>query len=398
MAAQETAYLMFLPVAEEHRDDPYALYRTLPPVFRSELVQAWVLTKHADVVAVLSDRTFSADRTKSERFQGLVPDDFPRSLLGLDPPDHTRLRTLVTKAFTPRMVEHLRGRIEVLVGQLLDTMEGRNEADFIEDFAYPLPVNVIAEMLGVPASDWELFRGWSKILAASLDPLLPMSQYDEAVTARKGLVDYLKVIVAARRSKPTDDLISGLIAAEERGDMFNDTELLTMLVLLLVAGHETTVNLLGNGLVALMRNRDQWDRLSAHPELAERAVEEMLRYDSPVQLTSRVATEPRQFGGETINEQQTVITLTGAANRDPDAFADPDRLDLGRQPNPHVAFGRGIHFCLGAPLARLEGQIAFNMLARRFPGIELAGPPVWKPTVVLRGPAKLSVRLPATRD
>ncbi len=383
------------PFLLEIREDPYPTYQALraqDPVHWSDVMGAWVLTRHTDITRVLRESVFSADRFRGENRGRQIPGDMPRSLLALDPPDHTRLRTLVSKAFTPRVVEGLRRRIQDLVDGLLDRLAPQGGMELIADFAYPLPVTVIAEMLGVPPQDWERFRAWSHTLAASLDPMISGEQLQRALAARSALADYFRGIVAERRRAPRDDLITGLIAAEERGDVLSELELLIMCNLLLVAGHETTVNLIGNGLLALLRHPEEAERLRADPGLTETAVEELLRYDSPVQLTSRVAIEDVQVSGKLIRKGQEVITLLGAGNRDPEQFQDPDRLDLGRHPNPHLSFARGIHFCLGAPLARLEGQIALGTLITRFPTLRLTpARPQWRETIVLRGLASLPV-------
>lgn len=386
------------------REDPYPTYRMLreaDPVFWNEALQTFILTRHGDLSEILRNHAqWSVNRRQSENFRQLKGlsemDDFPVSLLGLDPPDHTRLRGLVMKAFTPRMVERLRPRVEEIVNGLLDSVAARGEFDLVTDFAYPLPVTVIAEMLGVPPADWEKFRGWSSTLAASLDPMITSEKLAAALVARNALMGYFKGIIAERRADPREDLITGLIAAEEEGRALTEIELLVMLNLLLVAGHETTVNLVGNGILALLRNPDQQERLRAHPELIETAVEEMLRYDSPVQLTSRIAVADAELGGKTIGKGQTVMLLLGAANHDPEVYTDPESMDLGRTPNPHLSFSRGIHFCLGAPLARIEGQVAIGSMIARFPNLRLAHPdqPVlWREQLVLRGLESLPLRV-----
>jgi len=273
----------------------------------------------------------------------------------------------------------------------LDRAAEQGGIELIEELAYPLPVAVIAKMLGVPPGDWPRFRGWSRVLVSSLDPVaLPGAEQMAAVqTAQNALFDYFSGVVAARRREPRDDLISGLIAVEERGDVLNERELLVMLNLLLVAGHETTVNLIGNGVLALLRHPDQLTLLRQRPELIESAVEELLRFDSPVQLTARLVAEDCELAGQEISRGQLVLTLIGAANRDPRQFPDPDRLHLARSPNQHFSFGRGIHFCLGAPLARLEGRIAIGSLVSRFPDLRMAGEPVRRETITLRGLSRL---------
>jgi cytochrome P450 len=387
-------YNPFLP---EVRANPYPLYHELretDPFQWNETISSWTLTRYKDVAEVLRDNRFSADRTRADRSSPLPSGrEFQRSMLALDPPDHTRLRTLVTKAFTPRSIEKLRPRIEAIVDQLLDAAEERGRLDVITDLAYPVPVTVIAEMLGIPPDGYETFKEWSATLAASLDPMISSERREAAFDARDALFEYLQPIIAERRREPTDDLISGLVAAEERGDMFSEREVQVMINLLLIAGHETTVNLIGNGVQALLRNPDQLERLRRHPELIGSAVEELLRYDSPVQLTGRVVVEEMEMAGHQLHPGHFMITILGAANRDPQQFPDPNRLDIARSPNHHFSFGRGIHFCLGAPLARIEGQAAIGALVRRFGALRLDGEPVQRDQVTLRGLESLPVAL-----
>jgi cytochrome P450 len=359
-------------------------------VLREESLGIWFLARHEDCGALLRDGRFSADRTQAERYRDLAR-EMPRSLLGLDPPDHTRLRALVLKAFTPRVVEGLRPRIQQLVDDLLARLAGRGAAELVEEFAYPLPVTVIAEMMGVPVADRERFQRWSRALAASLDPIQPAERMKQTEAARLALGEFFREIIAERRRGPEDDLVSALVAAEERGDVLSEMELTVMCNLLLIAGHETTVNLISNGTLALLRHPEQLERWRRGEVTDETAVEELLRYDGPVQLTGRVPVEPVELGGRSVPAFEPVIGLLGSANRDPELFSDAERLDLGRRPNQHLAFGRGIHFCLGAPLARLEGQIALGSLVRRFADLRLAGEPVWRDQVVLRGLERLPV-------
>jgi cytochrome P450 len=313
-------------------------------------------------------------------------------MLVSDPPDHTRLRTLVQKAFTPRMVDHLRPRIQSVVDELLDkALEGGGEFDLIEHLAYPLPVIVIAELLGVPAEDRATFHDWSAALAASLDPLVTSEMMDRAWVSRDALHAYLRGIISERRRNPRGDLISALVAVEEQGDTLSEPELVVMCTLLLIAGHETTVNLIGNGMQALLRHPDQLTRLRERPALITPAIEELLRFDPPVQMTGRMLLEDVQLGGKTIPAGEFVLPLLGAANRDPNQFSNPDQLDISRNPNPHVAFGRGIHFCLGAPLARVEGQIVIGSLIRRCPNLRLNGQPKRRDQITLRGLDSLPV-------
>jgi cytochrome P450 len=298
----------------------------------------------------------------------------------------------VQKAFTPRMVDQLRPRIVAIVNELVQRIMDRGTTfDLIDDLAYPLPVVVIAELLGIPPEDRATFRDWSGDLAASLDPLLSDETLLRADAARAGLHDYLRRIIAERRRAPRSDLISALVAVEERGDVLSEPELVVMCTLLLVAGHETTVNLIGNGMLALLHHPEELARLRSDPSLIGTAVEELLRFDSPVQLTARRVVEPVELGGKRIEPGEFVLSLLGAANRDPAQFDHPEQLDVTRSPNPHLAFGRGIHFCLGAPLARLEGQIAIGALVQRFPNLRLGGEPVRRDQITLRGLASLPV-------
>jgi cytochrome P450 len=386
--------LFYNPFLPEVRLDPYPVYQQLrerEPVQWNEHIEIWTLTRYADVAAVLRDGRMSADRTTADRFRLPPGRQIYQSMLTLDPPDHTRLRTLVNKAFTPTTVSRLRPRIQALVDEILDKAEEEGSLEVIADLAYPLPVTVIAEMLGVPPEDYQIFKDWSATLAANLDPLRAGEMREAAFDARDALSEYLSGIVDKRRARPRDDMISALLAVEESGDALSHRELLIMCNLLLIAGHETTVNLIGNGLRALLTHPDQLERLRDEPDLIETAVEELLRFDSPVQLTGRVVSEDLEVGGVQMRPGHFVMVLLGAANRDPAQFPDPDRLDLARHPNQHLSFGRGIHFCLGAPLARVEGQVAIGSLVRRFPRLRLAGEPVQRDTVTLRGLESLPV-------
>jgi pimeloyl-[acyl-carrier protein] synthase len=379
------------PLLVQFRENPYPLYRqlhALAPVQWNDVLQAWTLARHADVVFSLTDPRFSAERSIQPADSSWVA----RSMLVSDPPDHTRLRALVQKAFTPRMIDQLRPRIIAIIGELLERVAERDgQFDVIADLAYPLPVVVIAELLGVPPEDRAVFHDWSSVLAASLDPLVSAELMARVYPAREALHAYLRGIIAERRREPRSDLISALVRVEEKGEVLSEPELVVMCTLLLIAGHETTVNLIGNGMLALLRHRDQLERLQRSPELLASAVEELLRYDSPVQMTGRLLAQPVEIGGHVLQAGDWVLPLLGAANHDPAQFVDPETLDIGRNPNPHVAFGRGIHFCLGAPLARLEGQLAIGALVRRFPMLELAGEPVRRNQITLRGLSSLPV-------
>jgi pimeloyl-[acyl-carrier protein] synthase len=411
MSTSET--LAFNPFLPEVHQDPYPLYHQLrasDPVHHSPL-GFWVLTRHADVLGVLRDPRMSRDPRRSERMELLrgsaevdellSSEEAAPSMLFVDPPDHTRLRALVSKAFTPAAVERLRPRVEAIVVELLDRVARTGRMDVVEDLAYPLPVTVICELFGVPEPDRDRFRTWSRELVRLLDPLVPSDSLERALQARAALRGYLVELIAERRAHPTADLLTALIDAEDQGNRLSQAELVSMCVLLLVAGHETTVNLIANGMLALLRQPEARGGLEAGleagAELPPSAVEELLRYDSPVQFTSRHALEDLEIGGRRVRAGETVVSVLGAANRDPERFPDPDRLDLARMPNRHVAFGGGIHFCLGAPLARVEGRIAIGALLARLPGLELGpGAPVRRDTVTLRGLSSLPVSFPVS--
>jgi cytochrome P450 len=311
-------------------------------------------------------------------------------MLTADPPEHTRLRGLVSKAFTPRVVERLRPRIQEIVDELLEEVDGPFE--LVHTLAYPLPVIVIAELLGVPPADRAQFKRWSDDIVATLGgPFQDPAVIAAGTAAAIGLAEYFQGVIAERRREPKEDLLSGLIAAEEQGQVLSEEELLATCILLLVAGNETTTNLLGNGMKALFDYPDQLALLKSQPELIESAVEELLRYDGPVQGTGRVAIEDKQVGDVTVKEGQVAFTVLGAANHDPEAFENPDVLDITRSDNRQVAFGHGIHYCLGAPLARAEAQIAINALLRRWPDLHQDGDVEWGGTFIIRGARKLPV-------
>jgi pimeloyl-[acyl-carrier protein] synthase len=395
----------FNPFLPEFRENPYPFYhrlRSVDPVHWSDIAGRWVLTRYGDCVAVLRDATrFSADPNTWSGFPDFVAaQGGPGPLMEMqtnwmlmkDPPDHTRLRMLVTKAFTPRVAEGMRPRVQAIVDNLLDDVQAAGHMDLIANLAFPLPTIVICEMLGVPVEDREQFKGWTRDLARSLDPIVTPEIIAAADQATVAFADYFRSLVATRRKNPQNDLLSGLIAAEERGDHLTEDELLATAILLLGAGHETTMNLIGNGTLALLCNPDQLTKLQHDPTLMPSAVEEFLRYDGSVQMTARTALADVEIGGKTIPKGVQAIIILGAANRDPAQFLDPDRLDITRPDNRHIVFSYGIHHCLGAPLARVEGQVTINTLLRRMPNLRLTGEPLeWRETVTLRGLKALPV-------
>jgi cytochrome P450 len=391
--------IAFNPMDPAFVADPYPTYRRLQaedPVHHSPM-GFWVLTRYEDVVAALRDPRLAKEAIAAfvaARFGAPVP-AMGLSMLDRDPPDHTRLRSLVSKAFTPRVVDGLRPRVQQIVDGLLDGVRDAGTMDLIEEFAYPIPVNVICEMLGVPVEDHERFKGWSLDIARGLDSILLPADSEvpkRSAAARTGLADYFRELIARRRVAPRADLLSGLIAAEEAGDKLSENELLATCILLLIAGHETTVNLIGNGTLALLRHPDQLRRLRDNPALIGTTIEELLRFDGPVQRTARIPSEDVVIDGRKIPKGEMVMPFIGAADRDPAQFPDPDRLDIGRADNRHIAFGWGIHFCLGAPLARVEGQIAINTLVQRFPQLALATEtPEFSQSLTLRGLKSLPV-------
>ena len=389
--------LAFDPRDAAFRADPYAVYdllRAAAPAFFWEPWGIWFLTRYEDCNALLRDpRLVHGEMNGSPPAEQRALFDLQRNwLLFKNPPDHTRLRRLVHAAFTPRMVERMRGQIAATTDRLLDRIAEAGRADLIADLAFPLPVTVIAGLLGVPATDQAQFHVWSRALAHSLDLTEDPAVYSRASSAAAELTAYLREIAAERRRAPQDDLLSALLAVEDQGGTLSEAELYATVTLLLVAGHETTVNLIGNGVLALLRHPDQLRELRAEPGLIKTAVEELLRFDSPVQATTRIAREDLVVCGQTVRAGQEVSLMLGAANHDPARFSDPHRLDLRRDPNPHLAFGSGIHYCLGAPLARLEGQIAIGRLVERMPRLALAtDQPVYAGNFVLRGLTELPI-------
>lgn len=389
------------------RADPYPEYagwREQTPI-AEPAPRVFVLTRHADCAAVLRDNRFGHAESQAtplhergRQDDALLDEDGTpaRSFLIRNPPDHTRLRKLVAKAFTRPMVAKLAPRIEAITARLLDeALAAQRPVDLIDALAYPLPVAVISELLAIPEADRERFVGWSHAMARGLDPdfALPPETRDAQQRARAEFAEYVRTLAEHRSIEPGTDLLSALVGVRDSGDTLTEAELISTCILLLVAGHETTVNLIGNGTLALLRHPEQLRRLQADPTLADDGIEELLRYDSPVQLTMRSALRDADVRGVPVPEGAMAILLIGSANRDPELFERPDELELERSPTRHLAFGQGIHFCLGAPLARLEARSAFRALAERAPRLRLAGTPQWKENLVLRGLAQLPVHL-----
>ena len=388
------------PLSARMAQDPYPVYETMrrrDPVHRSWLMNAWLFTRHADADAILRDhRNFGNDPRKgtlTPRQQAMLPPPEEFTLLFLDPPDHTRLRALVNKAFTARAVNALETRIRAILASLLDAIEDPAGFDLMQAVAQPLPMIVVAEMLGVPPEDRAQFKTWSVQRARLLEPTVSPREREIAQIASSGFDAYFRKIIAARRTEPRDDILSALVQAEDQGNRLTEREMLNMLRLLLIAGNETTTNLVGNGMLALLRHPNQLRRLREDPGLIPSAVEELMRFDSPAQATFRRALADCEVNGFEVRKRDNVVVLVGAANRDPDAFENPDRLDVGRAKCPHLTLGRGIHHCLGAPLARLEGRIVFETLLERFPEIGLLDDrPRFRNGVVLRGLQSLPLR------
>jgi hypothetical protein len=392
---------LFNPMSPEVIADPYPYYHRLretDPVHRSPL-GFFVASRHADVSHILRDKRFGKDfvgrmtrRFGKEVMEEPVYRSMRHWMLQQDPPDHTRLRGLVVKAFTARRVEDMRPRIQEIVDATLDRVAERGPMDLIADFAFRLPVTVICEMLGIPKEEHEVFHMGARSGGRLLDPVpLSRAEIDEANAGSLVQAEYFRSLFELRRRQPGEDLTSQLVQAEEEGSKLSNEELTANIILLFGAGHETTVNLIGNGLLALARNPDQLRLLQSDPSLIVNAIEEFLRYDSSVQLTGRTALEDVEVGGIAVAKGDSVLCLLGAANRDPAVYPDPDRLDITRANIRPLSFGGGIHFCLGAQLARIEGEVAISTLLRRFPKLKLDNPehPDWRPTFVLRGLNKL---------
>jgi cytochrome P450 len=392
-------------VSAEFKANPFpflAELRGSQPVYQTTLpdkTPVWLITRYADVTALLKDERFVKNRRAAMTPEQLrkmpwVPPMFrplERNMLDLDGQDHTRLRGLVHKAFTPSLVARMRARVQTLAEELLDHVMYEGEIDLIKDYALPLPMTIITEILGVPTRDHHKFHKWSKAVVSLTSPKATVRVIPNVWM----FIRYLRQFFKRRRRDPRDDLATALIQAEEAGDRLSEDELLAMVFLLLIAGHETTVNLIGNGMLALMEHPNEMNKLRRDPALIKIAVEELLRYTSPVLMsTERYAREDLNLHGIAIPRGGMTLGVIGSANRDETVFENPDELDITREPNKHLSFGQGIHFCLGAPLARLEGEIAINTLLRRMPDLHLNVATEslrWRPSMLLRGLESLPV-------
>ena len=386
------------PLAARVVQDPYPTYarlRSRSPVHRSRVLDAWVFTRYADVEAILRDyRRFSSvpSTVQSKRQGSYRPPRADWTMLFLDPPEHTRLRGLVNQAFTPRAVAALEPHIRAIMEQLLDDIDDPAGFDLMAAVANPLPVIVIAEMLGVPPEDRAQFKHWSDERARILEPIVTPEERKRAVAAGESFDAYFMPIIRARRREPREDIVSALAQAKEEGDSLTEREMLVMLRLLLIAGNETTTNLIGNGMLALLQHPEQLAMLQEDPSRIPAAVEELLRFDSPVQLDLRGVLEDCVVNGSRLRRGDAVLLAIGAANRDPDVFDEPERLDVQRSKGSNISFGRGVHHCIGAPLARLEGRIALEVLLKRFSSMRLlTDRPAFRRAIVLRGLESLPV-------
>ncbi|MES5395346.1 cytochrome P450 [Bacillus amyloliquefaciens] len=397
--------IMFHPHSSEFHENPFAVlsrFREQDPIHKFELQRfggafpAWLITRYDDCMAFLKDGRITRDVKRvmpKELIAKLnVSEDIDfvsEHMLAKDPPDHSRLRSLVHQGFTPRMIEQLRTGIERITEELLDEMETKADPDIMRDFAAPLPFIVISELLGIPKEDRAKFQVWTSAMVDTSE-----SGQDATNQALREFKQYMQTLIEEKRNHPGEDLTSKLIYTEEDGQKLSESELYSMLFLLVVAGLETTVNLLGSGTLALLLHKDQLENIKRQPDTIQTAVEELLRYTSPViMMANRWAIEDFTYKDVSIKKGDMIFIGIGSANRDPEYFDEPDTLNVARTPNRHISFGFGIHFCLGAPLARMEASIAFNALLKRFPNIELNGADLtWRKNVFLRGLETLPVR------
>jgi cytochrome P450 len=400
-----TTRLQFNPTSAEFRRDPYPVYarfRAEDPVHRNPL-GAWLLTRYEDVSAVLRDPQYgahdiSANLRSKKRFFGdpgqiePLADAIEQWLMLINPPDHTRLRKLVNRPFTPTAIKGLRPRVEALVAELIGKVRATGTIDLVNDLAEPLAVGMISHILGVPEEGQGQVLRWTDGISRVLDPLRSLEEYAEMNQVAGEFAEYFRELFRRRRAEPADDLISALIHAESDAEV-TEKELLSVCMLLFASGEKTTVNLIGNGMLALLRHRDQLELLRAHPEVMDSAIQELLRYDSPVQLSTRVPKHEVSFGGKTIPAGSLLFVSLAAANRDSERFPDADRLDLRRGDNRHLAFSAGIHYCLGSALALLEGEVALGAVVNQLGELELEEDGVeWQKEIIFRGPRRLPVR------
>jgi len=408
MTISDQSPVFFNPLDADYVPNPFphlAEMRRLAPV-QPTLAGPWVLFRYDDVFQLLRDPLLSvddanADLDDSERglmFEELYGEDGPEpdtSILNTDPPDHTRLRRLVSKVFTPKAIEALRPMIQRLVDHDLDQMEAEGVSDVVERLAFPLPFDVISEMMGMPDSDRDQIRRWSEALVKTLDPILTEDDVRAAYEANLGMNAHIDGVIEWKRSNPGDDLMTKLIEAEDQGDRLSAVELRDQIAVLFVAGHETTVNLVGTGIFELLRHRDQMQLWIDDPEISGNAIEELLRFVSPVQFSRRIATSDIEYGGRVIPKGAFVMAGLASSNRDPEHWGpSAEQLDLRRDgAGTHLSFGSGIHYCLGASLAKLEGRIAIESFINRFPAAEVVGEPEWNGRINLRGLQKLMVEV-----
>lgn len=411
-SARVTAELVWFMASAHRREDPYPAYRRLrrlDPAHHSPL-GVWVLSSHGEVSQALRDPALSSNEKHIDTTTlhlgpvrrllgrpgsieiGPFFDQVPELLLFRDPPDHTRLRSQVNRSFTPRRVQHVEKRMQIIADELIDNFEHDGHTELMSTFAYPFPAFVICELIGVPAADVHHITDHAPALAAGLDPgpLLTRTARDTANVATETITDYLNGLIERRSADPADDLLSALLTDDGDTALTHD-EVVSTILLLLIAGHETTANLLGNGLVALLDQPARLAELRRDPTLDAAAADELLRFDSPVQMTMRIATQSASYGGRTIQPGTIVILCTGAANHDETVFTEPGRLDWHRKPNPHLALGGGIHYCLGAPLARTEARIALRSILNRLPDLALDAPPRRRPSFTIRGLSSLEL-------
>ncbi|MEG4806312.1 cytochrome P450 [Microcoleus sp. F8-D3] len=387
--------------------NPYPTYHRLrneDPVHRYFVGGDWIVTRYADVKAVLKSgcvRTDDRPKSIQERNKYFVHKEnnldtlaytTSRFLFYMNPPDHTRLRGLVGKGFSSAVVERMRPHIQEIVDELLDKVRHKGSMDIVAELASPLSVSVISKLLGIPKEAQQQLHQWTNVLSRILDPLVSLKEYEAMNQATEEIQEYLRTLIAAREKAPQEDLISNLIAAKEQSDRLSQKELLAICTLLFGAGEETTGNTIGNGMLALLQHPNQMGQLKREPTMIQSAVEELIRYDSAIQMLTRIATDNLEIGNQTIKAGEKIVLCLGAANRDPAQFSNPDELNINREQNHHLAFADSIHYCLGAALARVETQVAINTLIQRFPDLKLASnKQEWKKSIVIRGLKSLSV-------